>query len=195
MTTDKHDELRLTPPSFIVLGLLATMGEATPYDLKSVVASSVGNFWSVQHAQIYAETARLTDAGLLSERREETGRRRRFYALTAAGERTLAEWLRAPTADLFELRDLGLLKLYFGADPRPFARARLPMHERKLAEHEERVRLFGEEIPSGVRLAIEAGIGHEREWVRYWKALIAGETEPSPPLPQSEAIETDTVAG
>jgi DNA-binding PadR family transcriptional regulator len=188
-------EPKLTPPSYIVLGLLAAMGEATPYDLKSVVASSIGHFWSVQHAQIYAETARLNEIGLLRERREDGGRRRRFYALTKDGEEAFAKWLDAPGADLFELRDLGLLKLYFGADPVPFAEARVPMHERKLAEHEERVRLFGDEVPLGVRLAIEAGIGHEREWVRYWQALISGETEPSPPLPLSEATETDTVAG
>jgi hypothetical protein len=30
-----------------------------------------------------------------------------------------------------------------------------------------------------VRLAIEAGIGHEREWVRYWSALAAGEERPA----------------
>ena len=82
-------EPRLTPPSFIVLGLLAAAGEATPYDLKNMVAGSVGHFWSVQHAQIYAETARLADAGLLSERREELGRRRRFYSLTETGARAL----------------------------------------------------------------------------------------------------------
>jgi PadR family transcriptional regulator, regulatory protein AphA len=173
-------EPRLTPPSFIVLGLLAAAGEATPYDLKNVVAGSVGHFWSVQQAQIYAEAARLTEAGLLSERREELGRRRRFYALTEAGLDAFEEWLAAPTGDLFELRDLGLLKLYFGADPKPFAEIRLPIHERKLAEHEERIRVFGEELPPGVRLAIEAGIGHEREWVRYWSALAAGEETPTP---------------
>jgi len=124
--------------------------------------------------EIYAEAARLTEAGLLSERREELGRRRRFYALTETGVDALEEWLAAPSGDLFELRDLGLLKLYFGADPKPFAAIRLPIHERKLAEHEERIRVFGEELPPGVRLAIEAGIGHEREWVRFWELLEQG---------------------
>jgi DNA-binding PadR family transcriptional regulator len=182
-------ETRLSPPSYIVLGLLATAAEATPYDLKNAVAASVGHFWSVQHAQIYAETARLAEAGLLSERREELGRRRRFYALTEAGFDALEEWLAEPTGELFELRDLGLLKLYFGADPKPFAALRLPIHERKLAEHEDRVRLFGDEIPTGVRLAIEAGIGHEREWVRYWSALAAGEATPTPIDPEGAATD------
>jgi PadR family transcriptional regulator AphA len=178
---------RLTPPSFIVLGLIAAAGEATPYDLKNMVAGSVGHFWSVQHAQVYSETARLTDAGLLSERREEGGRRRRFYTLTTEGARAFRGWLEAPTGELFELRDLGLLKLYFGADPQPFAEIRLPIHERKLAEHEERLAVYGSELPGGVRLALEAGIGHEREWVRYWAALAAGEETPTPIAPQTGA--------
>jgi PadR family transcriptional regulator AphA len=177
------DELRLSPPSYIVLGLLAAAGEATPYELKNMVAGSVGHFWTVPHAQIYAEAARLADAGLLEERREQGGRRRRFFELTAEGVGALEAWLTAPTGDLFELRDLGLLKLYFGADPKPFAELRLPIHQGKLAELEERIEIFGEELPAGVRLAIEAGIGHEREWVRYWTALAAGEERPTPIAP------------
>jgi DNA-binding PadR family transcriptional regulator len=183
-------DLRLSPPSYIVLGLVAASGVATPYELKNVVAGSVGQFWTVPHAQIYSEAARLAEAGLLDERREQGGRRRRFYELTDEGKAVFAEWLAAPTGELFELRDLGLLKLYFGAEPRPFAEVRLPIHEHKLAALEERVRVFGDEIPPGVRLAIEAGIGHEREWIRYWSALAAGEASPTelapaPPEPDS----------
>jgi DNA-binding PadR family transcriptional regulator len=172
-------DCKLTPPSYIVLGLLDAAGEATPYDLKNMVAGSVGHFWTVPHAQVYAEATRLAEGGLLRERREDGGRRRRFFKLTKDGRRALEEWLEAPTGELFELRDLGLLKVYFGAHPKPFAELRLPIHERKLAEHEERIRVFGAEIPAGVRLAIEAGIGHEREWVRYWSALAAGDESPA----------------
>ena len=40
--------IRLTPVSYIVLGLLDRAdGAATPYQLKAAVASSIGNFWSV----------------------------------------------------------------------------------------------------------------------------------------------------
>ena len=156
-----------------------------------MVAGSVGHFWTVPHAQIYNEAARLEEGGLLSEEREEGGRRRRFFKLTGLGRRTLQDWLDAPTGELFELRDLGLLKLYFGADPQPYAEIRLPIHQRKLAEHEERIQVFGDEIPAGVRLAIEAGIGHEREWVRYWSALAAGETEPTPLAPERDPADAE----
>src|SRR6478609_9320277 len=102
------DEIKLTPTSYIVLGLLELCGRATPYDLKQMVGGSLGNFWSVPHAQLYTETERLAKAGLLDEEREDSGRRRRTYSLTAAGRRALAAWREQSTGELYELRDLGL---------------------------------------------------------------------------------------
>src|SRR6201999_4095958 len=55
-------EIRLTPTSYIVLGLIDAAGEATPYDLKQTVGLSLGNFWSLPHAQLYAEPERLAGA-------------------------------------------------------------------------------------------------------------------------------------
>jgi hypothetical protein len=70
-TRSTSSPLSLTPTSYIVLGLIEMQGEGTPYDLKTWVTQSVGNFWSVPHSAIYAETVRLTGAGLLIERREQ----------------------------------------------------------------------------------------------------------------------------
>ena len=53
--------IRLTPTSYIVLGLLELAGESTPYGLKQLMARSVGYFWTLQHAQLYTEPARLAD--------------------------------------------------------------------------------------------------------------------------------------
>jgi hypothetical protein len=41
--------IRLTPTSYIVLGLIQQAGTATPYELKGLIAARVGNFWSLQH--------------------------------------------------------------------------------------------------------------------------------------------------
>ena len=163
---------RLTPTSYIVLGLLDLIrGEATPYDLKQMLAGSVGNFWTVQHSALYAEPERLAAGGYLGERREEGGRRRRHYRLTAKGRRALREWAAEPTADFTELRDPGLLKLFFGADPAKLAAPQLEAHTAKLAEYESLHASMDASGPNGPRLALEAGIAHEREWVRYWKRL------------------------
>lgn len=162
---------RLNPTSYIVLGLLEQAGEATPYDLKRMVAASVGNLWSMQHAQLYTEPERLARAGLVSERREQEGRRRKRYQLTDAGRQALQTWRAHPTSDLAELRDPGLLQLFFGADPQPLADAQLQAHRAKLEAYEELRAAAAGQPSSGPLLALEAGIGHERESIRFWSGL------------------------
>lgn len=154
-----------------MLGLLEMSGEATPYELKQAVAVTLGNFWSVQHAQLYSEPERLAKAGYLSERREEGGRRRRRYSLTAKGKGALEEWRETPTEQLSELRDLALLKLFFGADPAELGEVQLEAHRRKLAEYEVMRRMDPGDGARGPWLALDSGIGHEREWVRFWQRL------------------------
>jgi DNA-binding PadR family transcriptional regulator len=166
-------DARLTPTSFVVLGLVSLAGEATPYDLKQLAARSVGHFWSFPHSQLYSEPERLAAAGYLKERRERTGRRRRHYSITKQGRRALEEWAAAPSERQWELRDPGLLKLFFGADPPMLAREQLDRHRRQLAEYEA-VHAASRDAPPGVLLALEAGIGHEREYVRFWSGVAAG---------------------
>lgn len=174
-------EPRLTPTSYIVLGLLEAAGEATPYDLKQTVAVSLGNFWSLPHAQLYAEPERLAAAGLLDERQEQGGRRRKHYKLTEQGREALHEWLAQPTEEMTELRDLAILKVFFGAEPGPMAAAQLPARKAKLAEYQAIHESLGAEAPRGLRLALEAGIGHERDWVEFWAKLAGEEAKPAKP--------------
>ena len=166
--------IQLTQTSYVVLGLVDQAGEATPYDLKQIVAATIANFFSIPHSQIYAEPERLAKAGYLTERRERSGRRRKHYALTQMGREALAEWLRTPTEELYELRDPGLLKLAFGSDPQELARTQLAAHERRLAELRTMARtLEAAGAAEGARLVAEAGLGHEREYIRFWKRLAA----------------------
>jgi PadR family transcriptional regulator AphA len=168
-------EHRLSPTSYIVLALIDGAEEATSYDLKQAVATTLGNFWSVPHAQIYAEPERLAREGYLSERREQSGRRRRHYKLTAQGKRALGDWLAEPTGEMAELRDPGLLKLFFGGDPKALAAAQLSTHRRRLSEFERIAEEIAGKIPAGALLTLRAGIGHEREWVRFWELVGRGE--------------------
>ena len=168
--------IRLTPTSYVVLGLVEQMGTATPYDLKQMAALGVGNFWSLPHTQLYSEPARLADAGYLDEERERNGRRRRLYSLTRKGGEALEQWRSESTTDLYEIRDAGLLRLYFGADPVKLADVQLDAHRQNLRRFEElepATRLAG--VPEGVRLALQAGIGHAREYVRFWTKVRDGQ--------------------
>jgi PadR family transcriptional regulator AphA len=165
--------ISLTPTSYIVLGLVSQAGETTPYSLKQMAAATIGNFFSIPHSQLYAEPERLAGAGLLSVRREEGGRRRKHYSLTARGRKALESWLESPTEEMYELRDPGLLKLAMGSNAKALARAQLPAHEERLQRFQEILRVLeasGATIEQ--RLVVESGIGHEREYVRFWKRVL-----------------------
>lgn len=162
----------LTPLSYLVLGLIDRAGEVSPYDLKGMAASMSG-LWSLRHDQVYREPERLEKLGLLSEKREDSGRRRRLFKLTPEGRKALKEWLRKPTAEFTELRDAGLLQLFLGADPEPLARLQVDAHQERLGEYEELEKSLAGQVPEGVILALEAGIAHEREWVRFWSRLTS----------------------
>ena len=169
----------LTPVSYLVLGLVARHGAATPYDLKGDVARSIGHFWSFPHSQLYAEPERLARAGLLEEHREAGGRRRRTYRMTASGRAALREWLRDPTPEPTQIRDLGLLKLFFAdtlsADEvAELARAQEALHLERL-DHYEAVdsRLAGRPEVAFAHATLRMGILCERAFVRFWSGVAA----------------------
>ena len=165
---------RLTETSYTVLGLLETAEPATPYDLKQMASVSTFNFWRVPHTQLYTECARLAEAGLLSETQERGGRRRRVYRLAGPGREALAAWRAEPSEEILELRDGAILKLFFGAEPGMLAEGQLAAHRTQLAVYEglrEQLR----DAPEGWQLALESGIGHEREFIRFWTELSASD--------------------
>jgi DNA-binding PadR family transcriptional regulator len=164
-------ELRLTPISYIVLGFIEWAGEATPYRLKQLVAASVGNFWTLQHAQLYSEPERLAKGGYLTERREEGGRRRKLYTITPKGSRALARWRAEPTEEIPELRAPALLKLFFGADPAELAPRQIESCRRKLAEYERIRDAMPDDVPAGPRLALDAGIASSRQQIAWWEGV------------------------
>lgn len=134
-------EATLGPSSFIVLGLLAQRGPGTSYDLKRWADGSVGYFWTFPRSQLYAEPQRLVSLGLLTEQQEEIGRRRRLFKITEAGQQALTRWLSTP-AGLPELRDMGLLKLFFiqGSDKetlQKLAQEQLQLHQQRLDEYQQ----------------------------------------------------------
>jgi PadR family transcriptional regulator, regulatory protein AphA len=165
-------ELRLSAVSYVVLGFVQWSDEATPYRLKQLVAGSVGNFWTLQHAQLYTEPERLAKAGYLTEERERGGRRRKLYKITDKGRRALANWRSEPTDAIPELRAPALLKLFFGADPAALAPLQIEAHRRKLAEYEAIRDSMPDDVPEGPRLALNAGIASARQQIEWWEALV-----------------------
>ncbi|MFC4454345.1 PadR family transcriptional regulator [Deinococcus sonorensis] len=171
----------LGPTSYIVLGMLSQHGPATSYDLKRWVDESVGYFWSFPRSQLYAEPQRLAAAGLLQEQQEPDGRRRRVYRLTEAGQAALTAWLATP-AGSGELRDPGLLKLFFAPqDDRALQRAiaaeQLSLHQTRLDEYRHIMTVLCGPDEQQAAHALRMGLLYEEASVQFWSGLLA---EPAP---------------
>jgi DNA-binding PadR family transcriptional regulator len=170
---------RMTPTSYLVLGLLAREGPSTPYDLERHVRATLGNFWSFPHTLLYSEPGRLAGLGFVVEERETTGRRRRVFRIMHSGEDALRAWLDTPADEPTELRDPGLLQLFFGDLASATSRLRLAeqqlaVHRAKLAAYDEDLR-FERQVP---------GQGRGQRTVEHWR----GET-----LPMGIIYESGTV--
>jgi DNA-binding PadR family transcriptional regulator len=167
--------LRLGPVSYLVLGITALRGPSTPYDLKRFVQLSIGHFWPFPHTQLYAEPERLAEAGLLAETREESGRRRRYYTITDAGREQLREWLAEPVTSPTEIRDLGLLKLFFSElsgneDIVALAHEQAAAHRAKLATYDAIHERFADRPDLAIRLlSLELGTRLARAAESFWE--------------------------
>jgi PadR family transcriptional regulator, regulatory protein AphA len=121
-----------------VLGLLA-LRPRSGYEIKQTVDKTTRFFWNASYGQIYPELRRLAAAGLVQGEPAPRGERARtVYGLTDEGRRRLEAWLAEPDFRV-DMRDEGLLKLFF-ADlvPREAAlellRVRRAAHERILEQ-------------------------------------------------------------
>jgi DNA-binding PadR family transcriptional regulator len=161
----------LSPTGRVILGMLA-LGKRTGYDIKQLVDKSTRHFWAASYGQIYPELKRLEDQGLVSGRAEPTGGRpRMIYELTPTGETALHSWLGSDRGLLYELRDEGMLKLFFSDAAEPgrrlaIVRAMRAAHEQKLTQLRE-LEVGAAGMKSGPALTLELGIGHT-SWMIEW---------------------------
>jgi len=169
---------KLGPSAYLVLGFIAELGPSTPYDLKRAVSRSIAYFWDFPHSQLYVEPERLARLGLLTENQEENGRRRRLFSITDAGREELRHWLESPSREQTEVRDLGLLKLYFAGLTSPerirqMADEQIALHEERLAEYDalsEEMARYEHLRPHQV--PIRMGYLHEQAWLAFWQSVI-----------------------
>lgn len=181
----------LPASSYVILGLLATCGPSTPYEMKKLIDESIGFFWDFPRAQLYVDPERLARQGLIAEERETTGRRRRVYRITEEGRAEAQRWLLEPTTTEVELRDSGLLKLYFGSllDTRgvvELARRERELHQRRLATYQRIEAALAHEPGEAFGAAtLRMGIAYERMAIGFWDEIAAA--PPTPPAPAAGA--------
>lgn len=163
---------QLTATGRLILGMIR-LGKRTGYEIKQLVDVSARFFWTTSYGQIYPELKRLEEAGLIAGEAAPTGgRSRTVYSLTPAGEEALDGWLDAGGELVWELRDEGLLKIFFSEDRDPDA----------VLEHVRAVRARSEDVAVRLRevapddlhepapgplMALEFGIAFN-EWLAGW---------------------------
>ncbi|MDQ1629948.1 MAG: hypothetical protein QOI54_3692 [Actinomycetota bacterium] len=171
--------VRLTPTSYVVLGMVAMRGPSTSYELKRAVGHSVGYFWPFPHAQLYSEPKRLVEAGLLTVHSEDDGRRRQTFSVTEDGLAALRRWLAEPTEEPLQVRDVAELKLFFGelAEPQDIlalARAQVAQHRARIATYEQMQARFGEREDVADRMVpLRLGLAMEYAALRFWEELTS----------------------
>jgi DNA-binding PadR family transcriptional regulator len=174
--TESTREAKLTPTGRVILGMIG-LGKTTGYEIKQLVDRSTRNFWAASYGQIYPELQRLESEGLLRGRPEPAGgRARTVYELTDAGRAALEAWLNSDEALVGELRDEGMLKLFFSDLVDPERQLAIVAQMRATAERKlERLSAIDHSIddpPSGPQLTLEYGLGLTR-----WMLEACAQTE------------------
>jgi DNA-binding PadR family transcriptional regulator len=181
--------MELSATGKVILGMLAARPRSG-YEIKQLVDSSARFFWAASYGQIYPELKRLEEDGLISGNDSAQGARQRtVYKLTAAGRRAAREWIDGPP-QVFELRDEGLLELFFAGSIEPgrapeIARERAAKAAASAAELrslEEQIEQKGEqegpdnEPDAGSLTVLRYGI-EMNEWAAAWFERAADKLE------------------
>jgi PadR family transcriptional regulator AphA len=187
------DKIRLSPTSYVVLGLIHLRGPSTPYELEAAVQKSVEYFWKFPHSQLYREPDRLAASGHLAVDQEIDGRRRKVFSLTTLGRNALHSWLNRPVEDVFEMRDEAVLQLFF-SDHLPssalvdLAHRELSLYQQRLEEY---ARIASRELPrhgQDRRMApLRLGVKLAEAFCEFWEEIAQDPPPPTSPHDDSAA--------
>ena len=110
--------MELSATGKVILGMVAAKPRSG-YEIKQLIDRSARFFWAASYGQIYPELKKLEDAGLITGAdAAQGGRRRTVFKLTTAGRKAARGWIE-DEAQTLELRDEGLLKLFFAGSIEP----------------------------------------------------------------------------
>ncbi len=177
--------VKLSPTSYVVLGMIAMRGPSTSYDLKRAISHSVGYFWPFPHAQLYSEPKSLVAAGLLAVTIEQDGRRRQTYTITEAGRREVQRWLAQPTREQMQVRDIAELKLFFSELAQPadlllLAKDQVVQHRERIRVYEDMEDRFGDRADVAARMIpLRLGLELERAALLFWQDFEAEQSAAS----------------
>lgn len=159
---------QLNATAAALLGFLHA-GEQSGYELATVAAQVIGDFWTVTRSQVYRELAALAERGLVEEG-ERGPRSRRPYEITPAGRTAFTEWIARPPGTE-QIRYPLLLTLSFGEWFGPERALELVAGHRGL--HEDRLSAY---LAAAAEHAAEMGPYHLATLtfgIHYERAVLA----------------------
>jgi PadR family transcriptional regulator, regulatory protein AphA len=182
--------MELSATGKVIVGMLAARPRSG-YEIKQLVDHSTRFFWAASYGQIYPELKRLEEAGLVKGADASQGARQRtVYELTAKGRRAAKEWIARPP-EVLEMRDEGLLELFFAESVEPartaeIARERATQAADKAAvlrELEQNLEAIAVDAPehstdAGSAAVLRFGI-EMNEWAAEWFERAAKDLEKS----------------
>jgi PadR family transcriptional regulator AphA len=164
--------MELSATAYVILGMVSREPRSG-YEIKAAVDNTTRFFWAASYGQIYPELKRLSEAGLVEGVDASQGDRKRTrYAITADGKAELKDWLRRPP-EASEMREEGLLKLFFSGVLKPAEAVETlrAMRKRRL-ELSEQLRVMEPQKMENVEdpyplMVLRAGIEFN-EWFAEW---------------------------
>jgi len=154
-----------------LLGFLDS-GSMSGWELAGAVQATIGNFWNVTRSQIYRELGDLS-ARRLVEPGAPGPRNRRRYAITPAGRKAFAGWIRRePGQEL--IRFPLLLTMFFADHVPPDELARfVDTHRRR---HQDRLAFYRSMMkgspPTSPRVqTLRFGIAYEETFLKWLDGL------------------------
>jgi MoxR-like ATPase len=107
------------------------------------------------------------------------------FTLTDAGRTALDEWLASPGPFDVEIRDLALLKLFFGRLARDedivlLATEQLAGHRRQKALYEQLLDRHGDRAELSHQLApLQIGVAYEQAYITFWEEVMERPDDPT----------------
>ncbi|SEP42454.1 PadR family transcriptional regulator [Propionispora vibrioides] len=172
---------------YAILGLL-NCGPLTGYDITKEFASTLGNFWSAKHSQIYPELKKLADEGLVVFHTVTQGEKleKKLYTITSDGREDFLQWLSRDEPLEPTPKDIFKLKTYF-SDALPAAK-RLEQFQSQLIKRQKKLdmlknhreKLYGNTNPATLNdrqcsdyLVLQGAILREEAYVTWLRESIA----------------------
>ena len=124
---------------YAILGMIHQK-PMTGYDLMQEFESTLNEFWSANHSQIYPELKKLTKEGSITYilQQSDKGPDSKLYSLTEAGEKDFLEWLNDDEDIIKTPKDPFRLRVFFSKSMNEEARLDLFMDHR--LKHRKRLK-------------------------------------------------------